>query len=314
MENRLLLDIWGSAPDNLFVVGDTGTILHYDGSKWSSMDSGVTTYFTSVYASDNGQWVVAGGYGSSDNLLRYDGSSWLPVSIPMDEDIADLWGVGDKVYATVRGAVLSSQDSGRSWLAESTPPGTGYLNAIWGAGLNGPFFAAGNDGIILTSSGDGNWIDMQSNALDYLRFSDVWGSAENDVYAVGHSYELLGANESQIVHFDGKSWSSVFYSYNVLPAHFLNAVWGRSQTDVFAFGSQSFREDTCSSGWEAMNQPGVPPLDSVWGMEGTDGLYYLFGVADSHSAVYRFTISASRKCASPWSLFLPAILSGSKQK
>ncbi len=61
-----------------------------------------------------------------------------------------------------------------------------------------------------------------------------------------------------------------------------------------------------------MGVPGIPPLDSVWGMEGSDGIYYLYGVADDRRAVYKYSISADRKCPQPWALFLPAILSGNK--
>ncbi len=293
IENRALQDIWGTAADNLFAVGDTGAILHYNGSIWSSMDSGVTTYLDSVYVAENGQWAVAGGFGVPDKMIRYNGNSWSPVSIPVEESISDLWGSGDKVYAAVRGAVLSSGDSGVSWLAEPTPAGTGYLNAIWGTGMNGPLFAVGDDAVLLTSSGDGNWSNMQSNALSHLDLKGVWGSSGDDVYAVGHSYEMLGSNESQIVHFDGTSWKSVYYSYNVLPAQYLNDIWGRSQADVFAFGSQGLRNDDCSSGWETVNVPGVPSLESVWGMEGIGGTYYLFAVADNGHAIYRNIISAT---------------------
>jgi hypothetical protein len=35
-----LYDIWGSSGSDVFVVGQAGTILHYDGSTWSPISSG----------------------------------------------------------------------------------------------------------------------------------------------------------------------------------------------------------------------------------------------------------------------------------
>jgi hypothetical protein len=31
--------VWGSGPEDVFAVGLDGTILHYDGSAWSAMDT-----------------------------------------------------------------------------------------------------------------------------------------------------------------------------------------------------------------------------------------------------------------------------------
>lgn len=306
-----LQDIWGSSPDDLFAVGSAGRIMHYDGTQWSPMDSNTAINLESVYVSENGQWAVAGGWPHTGELIRYDGSSWSTVTIPTTESISDLWGSGTKLFGVARGTILSSINSGLNWQTETLPPGTGYLNGVWGAGFNGPFFAVGDDAKILTSGGTGTWSNMNSAALSNLRFWSIWGSSADNVYAVGDTEFLLGSNESQIVRFDGTSWQSDFYSYNVLPAQYLKAVWGRSQSDIFTFGSQSYRNDNCSTGWEKMNPPGVPPLESAWGIEGADGIYYIFGVADTGQAVYQFSISADRECAaSPWVLFLPAILHG----
>ncbi|MBU1420650.1 MAG: hypothetical protein KKD01_02495, partial [Proteobacteria bacterium] len=304
-----LQDIWGSSPDDLFAVGYAGRILHYNGTQWSPMDSGATTNLESVYVAENGQSAVAGGWPHTGELLRYDGSDWSSVAIPTTEGISDLWGSGSKILAVAWGTVLSSNDSGMSWQSETTPPGTGYLNAVWGAGINGPFFAVGDSAELITSVGSGTWSSMSSGALSYLRFWGIWGSSADNVYAVGDTESILGSNESQIVHFDGTSWKSDFYSYNVLPAQYMRAVWGRSQTDFFSFGTQSYRNDTCSSGWEKMSVTGVPPLESAWGIEGADGVYSIFGIADAGQAVYQFTVSADRECpSSPWILFMPAIL------
>ncbi len=36
----VLVDVWGSSPEDVFVVGFNGVILHYDGVSWSGMIRG----------------------------------------------------------------------------------------------------------------------------------------------------------------------------------------------------------------------------------------------------------------------------------
>jgi len=45
-----LLDIWGSADNNVFAVGMLGKILHYDGINWAELSIIKFTYLTQVAA------------------------------------------------------------------------------------------------------------------------------------------------------------------------------------------------------------------------------------------------------------------------
>ncbi len=294
----------GSGPDDLYAAGTAGMVMHYDGLSWRSMDTGFLDDLYVSYAAADGQWALAASY---DKLIRYDGSIWSEVTLPYGSSLADFWGSGDKVFLVGDNIILSSIDKGLKWGVASIPATT-YLQTIWGAGYNGPFFAAGAD--ILTSPDGATWTKMEANNVSYQpTFNALWGSAANDVYAVGDNYLFSYENETEILHYDGSNWKSVFYSDNYFPPQSLTAIWGRSKTDIFAIGSQTLRNDRCSNGWEQMSIPGVPPLEKVWGMEGSNGLYYIFGTADSGREIYQYTSTADRECASPWALFLPAILS-----
>ncbi len=41
--------VWGSGPDDVFAVGDLGTILHYDGHDWDMMPSGTDANLYAVW-------------------------------------------------------------------------------------------------------------------------------------------------------------------------------------------------------------------------------------------------------------------------
>ena len=48
-QGNTLRGICGSSGSNIYAVGDCGSIMHYDGAKWSSMDSGTDTYLTGIW-------------------------------------------------------------------------------------------------------------------------------------------------------------------------------------------------------------------------------------------------------------------------
>jgi hypothetical protein len=60
--------IWGSDPTDVWAVGYGGLIVHYDGSKWSMVPSGVDAGLDGVWgsASDN-VWAV----GTAGTIVHY---------------------------------------------------------------------------------------------------------------------------------------------------------------------------------------------------------------------------------------------------
>ena len=59
----VLYDVWGSNND-VYAVGNSGTILHYDGSSWSAMSSGTTNILYGVWGSSNNDVYAVGGVGT----------------------------------------------------------------------------------------------------------------------------------------------------------------------------------------------------------------------------------------------------------
>jgi len=69
---------WGTSSNDMYFVGDSGTILHFDGTNWTKMNSGTKIRLGSIFGTnDNNIW--AGGYDLTTAaiiLLHYDGSTW----------------------------------------------------------------------------------------------------------------------------------------------------------------------------------------------------------------------------------------------
>ncbi len=66
--------IWGTSSSNLYIVGKSGAIAHFDGSTWTRMDSGTDVDLLDVWGSPDGSVVWACGYyynKPGTYLLRY---------------------------------------------------------------------------------------------------------------------------------------------------------------------------------------------------------------------------------------------------
>ncbi|MBK6535930.1 MAG: hypothetical protein IPF99_42285 [Deltaproteobacteria bacterium] len=54
-----LYGVWGAAPNDVWAVGEGGTILHWDGARWSSIPSNTTATLRSVWGASAGDvWAV----------------------------------------------------------------------------------------------------------------------------------------------------------------------------------------------------------------------------------------------------------------
>ena len=67
-----LYSVWGDSHSDVFAVGDSGTILHYDGSVWSRQSSGTTANLRGVWGNSATDVIAVG---DSGTILRFNGAS-----------------------------------------------------------------------------------------------------------------------------------------------------------------------------------------------------------------------------------------------
>jgi len=87
---ELLRGIWGTASDDVFAVGEAGTILRYDGKRWYAMESPTTLAIRTVWGTGPTDVYAAGEDGL---LLHFNGAAWTPLQSPTDRLLLQLWGV-----------------------------------------------------------------------------------------------------------------------------------------------------------------------------------------------------------------------------
>lgn len=94
--------VWGSGSNDVFVVGAEGRIGHFNGTGWSTMQSGTTVELTGVWGTGPTDVFAVG---SSGTLIHYDGTSWTRVRVPQPDDLSGVTGTPRDLFMTSRSGV-----------------------------------------------------------------------------------------------------------------------------------------------------------------------------------------------------------------
>jgi hypothetical protein len=220
-----LYAVWASAPGDVWAVGVGGTILHFNGTVWSSMEIGGASSPTLSAVWGTGPedvWVV----GQMGTLVHGGQSGFSAVASGVTENLVGVWGSAaeGEVWAVGQsGTVLRRAGSG-AFATQNHGLGTGLYYSMW---------LGGRDDVWIVGSSaalhhDGrSWM---SSAVPLDVPVSVWGSAVDDVWAVGRSQGA--ANPATISRFNGVAWVTAA-SPVATP---LLAVRGSSETNVWAVG------------------------------------------------------------------------------
>ncbi len=215
-----LYGVWGSSASDVWAVGWNGTILHFNGTAWSSVSPTPThNALRAVWGTaPNDIWAV----GVSSTILHYDGASWRDASpgFSTDRSFLGVWGSApNDVWAVGDFGSLAHYD-GSSW----RDVGTGQnLWAVWGSSAN-DVWAVGLSGTIRHYDGTA-WNDVQIPGL-FLNLFGVWATGARDVWAVGDIGTLFSR-------YSGDSWQLT--TITASGASML-AIWGSRADDVWAVG------------------------------------------------------------------------------
>ena len=187
-QGNTIKDIWASSPDNVWVVGDYGTIMHWDGNNWNNISCGTENSLNGVWGTSTGEvWAV----GYTGTVLHYKDNQCSVVSFGSNDDLNDVWVDENMNYVWVVGTGLHYWDID---FTEWTHLGGGVLLGVWGFGDK--TWAVGQNGAILFY--DGTEAQTQSSTTTSTLYG-VWGTGTDDVWSVGENGTIL--------HWDGSGWS-----------------------------------------------------------------------------------------------------------
>jgi len=256
------LRIWGAAGNDIYVVGLSGLLWHYNGSDWTDeTGNSNTTEILSGLTGNSGSNVVAVGYNGT--VMRFDGSTWNAEKVSLTQvDLYGIWGASEnEVFAVGAQETILNYD-GAAWTVMETLVDGVVLRAVAGnSGSN--VYAVGDSGKIRQY--DGNWTDV-TDVVTTANLNGVWVAANGEVFIVGDPNPTSG--NATIIHFDGVStWTPMTSG----TTNTLNAVWGISESNVFAVGANGTILQYNGTDWLPMNTDTITTtLTCVWGSSATD--------------------------------------------
>jgi len=141
VEAKGLFKVWGTAADDVWIVGDIGATLHYDGSEWTAHPTAGNIDIISLWGSAS-EGIVAVGGRSSGRIARFDGASWAETVID-EPGLNGVWvdPAGPVTAVGVQGRILSIVPGTADYSLEPSPT-TMVLHSVFGFEA-GPRFAVG---------------------------------------------------------------------------------------------------------------------------------------------------------------------------
>jgi len=263
-----LSGVWGNSGSDVFAVSGS-TILHYNGSAWSTMSSGTTNTLYGVWGSSGSDVFAVGGPPGSGYgiILHYNGTDWTTLmQRGITGELNGVWASSETdVFVVGDSGTILHYNSG-TW-SQMTSGTTKDLSGVW-ASSETDVFAVGASGTLHYNGT--TWSPM---ATGEFGANAIWGSSPTDVFAVSGG----------ILHYNGSAWSpSPMESGTSSDA--LYGVWGSSGSDVFAVGLYDLKWVIFhynGTTWSKM--PNLPVTEysnlyGVWGSSGSDvfavGWYY----------------------------------------
>jgi hypothetical protein len=265
-----LRGVWGTSSSDVYAVGQSGTILHYDGTAWSEMASGTDWSLQDVWGSSSKDVHAVGteAWHPERGTLHYDGTAWTIkpadaccLTSVWGTSSSDVYAVGTFAYGTwgVRTGVLRYDGTvwRTAWSTNELPKADGGPGSLLGVGgtSSSDVYAVGGSGRILHFGSYG-----MPRATSETLWA-VWGSSSSNIY----SAYAVGASGT-ILHTGGSGWCQM----RTGTTETLLDVWGSSPSDVYAVGSRGTILRFDGSSWTGIASGTEENLWAVWGTSSGD--------------------------------------------
>jgi hypothetical protein len=274
------------------MIGNTGTLLRFDGASYSTAGNVSLSYCWSVISFGGTTGTMAGcqigvtflsrgntaqitsltplyygasmltansGYvvGDFSSILRLSGGIWTPVVRRDFGYYNSVWAENaNSVWAVGNLGIDRYNGSTATTVVPTATIGAGkYMNGVFGTSSTNAF-AVGDSGTIYRYDGT-NWSAMSSGTT--ARLYSVGGTGSTNMFAVGANGTILRYN--------GVSWSSM-----TSPAvgEFLSSVYAVDANNAFASGSNGTIIRFNGTSWSRMTSGTTQYVVAVWGVSATD--------------------------------------------
>jgi trimeric autotransporter adhesin len=245
-----LLSVHVQAANQILVTGANGSVYTYDGANWKTKTTGVTNTLRTIVDAGEGGLVFAGDHGAT---VRFVGEQRTVFSVGSSATYLDLFKVGDSVLVVGDEALRIDATGYHDVTSDTT-------RALFdGFGLSPTFaWAVGTNGTIVKWDGT-KLASVESGSKSILR--GVWASSEGSAWVVGAGGLVLGL-------FNGVTWTQT-----TIPGvnKDLHDVWGTAANDTWVVGDAGTLLHWNGSAWTVVPS-GAPDasLRSLWGTGADD--------------------------------------------
>jgi hypothetical protein len=237
---------WGSGPADIWLATGGSGPLHFDGHAWQTLCDATSCVDANAFwgTSARDVWLV----GPAGKAAHWNGTDWTDVQTPTSQDLNAAWGSSPSDVWAVGAAGAIEHWDGSSWSGTGTTDTT-TLRGVWASGPGDVWAVGARPPDAWAVHWDGRaWTESVVLAAPATvpnqvplseQLSAVWGSAPDDVWAVGTDDGSVG--KGQIVHWDGRAWTSFQTPMATSPGFSfptlaLYALWGSGPDDVWAGG------------------------------------------------------------------------------
>ncbi len=253
------LDVWGSAPDDVYVVGGNSSreprMTHYDGLTWNSIDTaGLPASSVKIWGLREDYVIVAVDTSEEPDLsgavFSYSQGQWQELLV-MDGSPCALWAAVDEVHVAVINDDLASSTLhsffGGAWNQKTVP---GRFCAI---GSHSQTIAIGTSGnstsVTSFDESTGQWSEPDNIGPDMGPIHGLW--ALND--PSGGPDIAFAVGDNAIAVEEASSWTVVS---DIQVARPLRDISGAGPDDVYAVGDQGYVLHFDGRAWSPVDERG----------------------------------------------------------
>ena len=298
--SQTLYGVWAAAPDDVWVAGASGTMLHWNGLGWTTVPSGTTNHLWRIWGRADDDIMAVGRLGAA---VHYNGSAWTQVApSSIDWEISSTWSAGEGVWyiGGHEGRLVRWDVAAGTWTPIATGT-TGSIEALWGTGPDDVWAVGGwVEPIVLHYDGTAWTLDTSVPRVDPMGYyslttrasgdlvlatrsggmlqrtggvwrpmqgqatyalRSLWGDSPQEVYAMGTAVDGAGTSSTIVLQYDGARWT--------LP-HWRSRVgsrdgWSGGSDLVLVNGADALHRFD-GTAWEAWSIPvSGASLHALWG-------------------------------------------------
>lgn len=193
----LLAWAWGFGPDDVYAVGLDGSVVHYDGSAWSTLDSGTTDDLWGVFGfAPDDLWIVGGTPDQGEPVaLHYDGATFTPRPVDPGQNsraataLFKVWGIDGDIYAVGQRGLILEWDSG-AWVERFAGPEADQdFVSLWGTSADHIVAVGGRSSTRIATFDGASWTTSAESG--YGGLNAVYMTSP-DVAHIGGVYGFVG--------------------------------------------------------------------------------------------------------------------------